>query len=214
MNRIEQIKKIIFKPLLLIWILHSCTEQREQVYISNYNISVNGEYSTETSLFLIHLKNDSLFYFNSEAVLLYPYYLGKLKSNQLESKLNDLNIEHQNDSLKLYDNDLIWHFKELKEKTINSVSVNKNYFIGKKFTANTKYGNLIIQFIDEKRGSNLTHNCLFEWDLIEFEGYYFLWSVSDIERVPLFIKNITSDTIYTQLFTKEEVLDIIFTKIN
>ncbi len=207
-------KNIFLKSLVIVFIIHSCTNHKEQVFISNYNISVDGGSSKDTYLSLIHLKNDSLFYFNSNVTLLTPHFVGKLKRNKFETEINNLNLEYFNDSLKLYDHGLIFHFKELKEKTANAIFINKDYFIGKKFMASTKFNKQLIHFINEKRGSNLTYDYNFEWDIIEFKGYYFLLSVSDIERAPLFIKNITSDTIYTQLFTKDEVLDITFKEFN
>lgn len=207
-------KNIFLKSLVIVFILHSCTKQKEQVFISNYNISVDSSSTIDTYLSLIHLKNDSIFSYNSLAPGFTPHFLGKLKHNKFETKTNGLNLDYFNDSLKLYDRGFIFHFKELKEKTTSSVSINSDYFVGKKFMASTKFGNQLIHFMDEKRGGNLTYDYNFEWDIIEFEGYSFLLSVSDIEIAPLFIKNITLDTIYTQLFTKDEVLDIIFTEFN
>ncbi|WP_339611478.1 hypothetical protein [uncultured Planktosalinus sp.] len=205
-------KHIIFKVLLLVFILQSCSKPKEQVFISNYNISVTGDSSQETSLFILHLKNDSLFYLHFDSPQFKPNYLGKLKHNKFETEIDKLSLEYFKDSLKLYSGNIKYQFKELKEKTTNAVLINKDYFIGKEFMVNTKRNKTLIKFIDEKSGYDLSNGSSFEWDLIEFEGYYFLWNVAIIDRFPLFIKNITGDTIFTQLFTKDEVLNIIFTE--
>lgn len=207
-------KNVFLKLFLLALTFLSCKNHNEpeQLFISTYNISVTGDYSIENSS-LIHLKNDSLFYFNLDP-LLPPYFLSKLKLKNMDSESNELKIEYLYDSLNLYDNDIILHYKLLKEKTTSSVSISSDYFIGKKFMASTKFGNQLIHFMDDKKGRNLTYNYNFEWEITEFEGYYFLLSVSDIERAPLFIKNIASDTIHAQLYTKDEVLEIKFVKID